>query len=53
MVAHLIKCLGTDAHVGFGSDPERVFKVILGLFRDYGLEHIYSENLEVREDYDR
>ena len=47
VVAHLIKCLGTDAHVGFGSDPERVFKVILGLFRDYGLEHIYSENLEV------
>eukprot|EP00903_Cladosiphon_okamuranus_P009068 g8669.t1 len=46
VVAHLIKCLGTDAHVGFGSDPERVFKVILGLFRDYGLEHIYSENLE-------
>eukprot|EP00752_Nemacystus_decipiens_P011458 g10175.t1 len=46
VVAHLIKCLGTDAHVGFGSDPERVFKVILGLFRDYGLEHIYSVNLE-------
>lgn len=48
VVAHLIKCLDTDAHRGFQSNPERVFKVILGLFRNYGLEHIYSENLEVR-----
>ncbi|CAN0208297.1 unnamed protein product, partial [Ectocarpus sp. 12 AP-2014] len=46
VVAHLIKCLGTDCHRGFASDPERVFRVILGLFRDYGLEHIYSEDLE-------
>ncbi|CAM9921078.1 unnamed protein product, partial [Scytosiphon promiscuus] len=46
VVAYLIKCLGTDCHRGFESDPERVFEVIVGLFRDYGLEHIYSENLE-------
>ncbi|CAM9570365.1 unnamed protein product, partial [Ectocarpus sp. 13 AM-2016] len=46
VVAHLIKCLGTDCHRGFALDPERVFRVILGLFRDYGLEHIYSEDLE-------
>lgn len=46
-MAHLIKCLGTDAHRGFSSDPERVFAVLNGLFRDYGLQHIYSENLEV------
>lgn len=48
VVAHLIKCLGTDAHRGFASDPERVFAVLIGLFQNYSLQHIYSEDLEVR-----
>ncbi|CAN0376878.1 unnamed protein product, partial [Hapterophycus canaliculatus] len=46
VVAYLIKCLGTDCHRGFESDPERVFNVIVGLFRDYSLEHNYGMNLE-------
>lgn len=47
MAAHLIKCLGTDSDRGFASDPERVFSVLIGLFRGYGLQHLYSEDLEV------
>lgn len=46
MAAHLIKCLGTDSDRSFASDPERVFNVLVGLFRGYGLQHLYSEDLE-------
>ncbi|CAN0395630.1 unnamed protein product, partial [Laminaria digitata] len=46
VVAHLIKCLGTDCHRGFASDPERVFEILVALFEGYGLQHLYSEDLE-------
>lgn len=42
-----MKCLGTDGAEGFQSDPERVFVVVKELFNKYGLQHVYSENLEV------
>ncbi|CAM9619814.1 unnamed protein product, partial [Sphacelaria rigidula] len=45
VAAHLIKCLGTDSDRSFASDPERVFTVLLGLFRGYGLQYLYSEDL--------
>ncbi|CAM9214147.1 unnamed protein product, partial [Ascophyllum nodosum] len=46
VVAHIIKCLGTDANRAYSSDPDRVFTVLIGLFEGYGLQHIYSEELE-------